>query len=292
MFGAILTAMVTPFHEDGSVDAPAAATLMNDLIASGSDGLVICGTTGEASTLTDDEKLGLFALAVDEVGGRAPVIAGSASNDTAHSVELTRRAAELGVDGILAVTPYYNRPPRQGIIEHFAAIAAVGLPVVLYNIPSRTTVNMDPTLLAELAEIPNVVAVKQANPDPAELSAVLADGRLAVYAGNDDMLLPVALGDGAGVISVVSHLAGERMGDIHRAAAEGDAERAREIDEGLHDLYAGLFMTANPILVKTALEMTGQIPSARVRLPLVAATPVERDILRTVLDAQGILARA
>ena len=292
MLGTILTAMVTPFGDDLRVDEAAAAHLAHHLVEHGSDGLVIAGTTGEASTLSDEEQAGLVGLAVREVGGgRATVVAGTGTNDTAHSVHLTRLCAEAGADAALVVTPYYNRPPREGIVAHMAAIADVGLPVIVYNIPSRTTVNMPPDLIAELAGIPGIVAVKQANPDPGELRQVLQTP-LAVYAGNDDMLLSVMEQGGAGIISVASHLVGEEMAAIADDARRGDVEDARRRDAALAELYAALFVTTSPILIKAALEMTGLIPSARLRLPLVEATPVQRDILRTVLERRGILSRA
>jgi 4-hydroxy-tetrahydrodipicolinate synthase len=290
VFGPILTAAVTPFDASLRVDEPAAAALFTHLLQHGSDGLVVSGTTGEASTLTDDEKLALVRIAVRESGG-APVVAGTGSNDTAHSVHLTREAAELGATAALVVTPYYNRPPRAGIVGHVAAIAEVGLPVILYNIPGRTTVNMPPDLLAELAEIPNVVAVKQANTDLEEARRTVETVPLAVYAGNDDMFLPVMEMGGVGVISVASHLVGERMAAIAAAVTRGDIDEARRMDGELADLYAALFVTTNPILIKAALEMTGAIPSARMRLPMVEATPVQRDILRTVLERQITLSR-
>ncbi len=292
MLGAILTAMVTPFDPDLRVNEAASAALANHLVDHGSDGLVVAGTTGEASTLTDDEEVALYRLAVREVGGRASVVAGTGSNDTAHSVQLTARAAEVGVDAVLVVTPYYNRPPREGIIAHVAAIAEVGLPVILYNIPGRSVVNLAPDLIAELGQIPNVVAVKQANPDLDECREVARTTDLALYAGNDDMLFPVLEMGGVGVISVASHLVGEEMAAIVAAAGKGDLEGARRRDAALADLYAGLFVTTSPILIKSALEMIGLIPSARLRLPLVEATPVQRDILRSVLERQGILSRA
>ncbi len=292
VFGAILTAMVTPFDPDLRVDEAATVTLANHLVEHGSDGLVMAGTTGEASTLTDDEKVAIYGLAVREVGDRASVIAGTGSNDTAHSVHLTRLAAEAGVDGVLVVTPYYNRPPRAGIIGHVAAIAEVGLPVILYNIPGRSVVNMEPDLIAELAEIPNVVGLKQANPDLGQLREVARTTDLALWAGNDDMLFPVLELEGAGVISVASHLVGEEMAAIAAAARRGDLDEARRRDAALADLVVALFVTTSPILIKAALEMTGLIPSGRLRLPLVNATPVEREILRSALERQGILSRA
>ncbi len=288
-FGSILTAMVTPFDARDAVDEAATVSLMHHLVAHGSDGVVLSGTTGETSTLTDDEKLQLFRLGVRELGGSAAIIAGTGSNDTAHSVHLTEQAAEIGVDAVLVVTPYYNRPPRAGIVGHVAAIAAVGLPVILYNIPTRTVINVDPGLIAELGQIPRVVGVKEANPDQA--MATIATG-LDVWAGNDDLFCEVAVGGGAGVISVASHLVGEHMRAIWDAARAGDRAEAERLDAILHPLYEALFVTANPILIKAALAMTGVIPSDRVRLPLVDATPVERDILRTVLEAQGLLVNA
>jgi 4-hydroxy-tetrahydrodipicolinate synthase len=288
--GSILTAMVTPFDERGALDEDATVSLMHHLVANGSDGLVLSGTTGEASTLTDPEKIRLFELAVQELRGSASIVAGTGSNDTAHSVHLTEIAAKLGVDAVLAVTPYYNRPPRAGLIGHFSAIAAVGVPVILYNIPSRAVVNLPPDLIAELAEIPGIVGLKEANPDQAD--AVLDIPGVRVYAGNDDLLLPIALGGGAGVISVASHIVGRQMQAICAAARRGDRAEATRLDEQLHNLYEALFATSNPILIKAALEMAGVIPSGRVRLPLVDATAAERAELSAVLEAQDILVRA
>lgn len=292
MLGTILTAMVTPFDADLGVDEAATATLAHHLVEHGSDGVVMAGTTGEASTLTDDEKVALYRLAVREVGSGATVVAGTGSNDTAHSVHLTRLAAEAGVDAVLVVTPYYNRPPRAGIVAHVAAIAEVGVPVVLYNIPGRTGLNMAPDLIAELATIPNVSSLKQANPDLGECRAVAEGTDLAIYAGNDDMLLAVAEMGGAGVISVASHLVGEQMAGVVEAIRRGDGVEARRRDAELAGLYEALFVTTSPILIKSALEMIGLIPSGRLRLPLVEATPVQREILRSALERQGILSRA
>jgi 4-hydroxy-tetrahydrodipicolinate synthase len=288
--GSILTAMITPFDEHGGVDDDATVALMHHLVANGSDGVVLSGTTGEASTLTDPEKIRLFELGVRELRGTASVVAGTGSNDTAHSVHLTEVAAEVGVDAVLAVTPYYNRPPGAGLVGHFRAIAEVGVPVILYNIPSRAVVNMPPDLIAELAEIPGVIGVKEANPD--QLADVLRIPGMTVYAGNDDLLLPVALGGGAGVISVASHLVGPQMQAVCAAARRGDRAEAERLDAALGDLYTALFVTTSPILIKAAAEMIGVIPSARVRLPLVEATQAERDELAGVLESQGILVRA
>jgi 4-hydroxy-tetrahydrodipicolinate synthase len=290
VIGSVLTAMVTPFDESGAVDWATAAELMHHLVANGSDGLVLSGTTGEAPTLTDEEKIELFRLGVAEVGDTASVVANTGSNDTAHSVHLTEAAKEAGVDAVLAVTPYYNKPPREGLIGHFGAIAAVGAPVILYNIPSRSVINMEPDLIAELAAMPEIVGIKEANPDRAHMEAVSHIDGLALYAGNDDTFVDALELGGVGVISVASHLVGPQMARIRQTAADGDLDQARRLDDELRDLYAGLFVTANPILIKAALQMLGVIPAATLRLPLVEATPVQRDILATVLDRQGILA--
>ena len=280
--GAVLTAMVTPFDGDGRVDDEAAVRLMHHLVEHGSDGVVVCATTGEASTLSDEEHLGLVELAVGELGGRATVIAGAGSNDTAHAVHLTERATELGVDGVLSVTPYYNRPPAHGIVRHFEEVArATDKPVVLYNIPSRTGTNMPPDLLAELAQIEHVEAVKQANDD--ELGPI--EG-LDVYAGNDNTLARTLDMGGAGGILVSSHVVGDEM---RRMVSEPD--RRAEIDARLRDVYDTLFMTANPICVKAALNLMG-IRVGGLRLPLVEASPDEVEAVASMLERHGLLASA
>lgn len=291
VFGPVLTAIVTPFR-DGRVDEESFARLLHHLVANGSDGVVVAGTTGEASTLTDAEQVRLFEIAVSEVGGQTRVIAGAGANDTAHAVRLTQGAFDAGCEAVLSVTPYYNKPPREGLRRHFAAVAAVGLPVILYNIPGRTALNMPPDVLAELAEIPGIVAVKQANEDLDQSRRILAETDLVLYAGNDDLLGPFLEMGGAGVISVASHLVGGRMQEMVAAALAGDLATMRAIDGALQPLYEGLFTTTNPILIKAALQMVGLIQSDELRLPLVAATEAERSALRTVLDRCGIGAGA
>jgi 4-hydroxy-tetrahydrodipicolinate synthase len=288
MLGAVLTAAVTPFDPTGAVDEAAYRALVRRLLDSGSDGIVVAGTTGEASTLSDVERIALFEATRDETRGRGTMVAGTGSNDTAHSVHLTEVAREIGADAVLVVTPYYNKPPPEGIRRHVAAIAAVGVPVVLYNIPGRTALNMEPALIAELAAIPGVVALKQANPDLAELRAVMDACDLAIYAGNDDMLMPVLEMGGAGVISVASHLVGERMQQMVALCAAGDIVAAKDIDASLAGLWTGLFEVTNPILIKAALHMLGMIPGDTLRLPLVQATADERARLRDVLGAHDI----
>jgi 4-hydroxy-tetrahydrodipicolinate synthase len=282
----VITAMVTPFGEDGAIDLEAARRLARHLVEHGSHGLVVAGTTGEAPTLSDAEKLSLLETVLDEVGEEATVIAGTGSNDTAHTVELTGRAVELGAHAVLVVTPYYNKPNRAGLRAHFAAAsgAANETPIVLYNIPSRTVINMPPDLLAELAaENPNIVAVKQANDE--ELGPI--DG-LAVLAGNDDVFARTLEFGGPGGILVSSHIVGPQMRELYEAARAGEHGRAAEIDAELAPIYRAMAVTANPIPVKTALELLGVI-DGRLRLPMVPASDRERDAIRTALAEHGLL---
>ena len=274
--------MVTPFDAQLRVDEEGTVRLANHLVAHGSDGLVVCGTTGEAATLTDEEHLRVIELVVDELKGRATVVAGVGSNDTRHAVHLTERATELGADALLHVTPYYNRPNRRGIVRHFQECArATDKPIVLYNIPARTGTDMPNDLLAELAQIDNVVAVKQAN--PANLAPV--DG-LELYAGNDDMLADVLDLGGAGGILVASHVVGEQM---RRMVDEPD--RRREIDAQLQEVYAAMGVTTNPIPVKAALNLLGHEVGG-LRLPLVEADEQETAVVRTALERLGLLTTA
>jgi 4-hydroxy-tetrahydrodipicolinate synthase len=282
----VITAMATPFDDGGALDVDAAKRLARHLADHGSHGLVLAGTTGESPTLSDDEKLALLRAVKAEVGGELTLICGTGSNDTRHSVELTRAAAAEGADAVLVVTPYYNKPNRAGLRAHFESVAAAAgdVPVVLYNIPSRCVINLPPDLLAELARIDNVVAVKQANND--ELQPI--DG-LDVLAGNDEIFLRTLEIGGAGGILVSSHLVGSEMRDTYDAATGGELDRAREIDAGLHGIYEAMTVTANPIPVKTGLEMLGVI-EATVRLPMVRADDEQRAAVRAALEHQGLLA--
>lgn len=274
--------MVTPFDAQLRVDEDGVARLANHLVSNGSDGVVVCGTTGEATTLTDAEHLRVIELVVAELKGRATVVAGVGSNDTRHAVHLTERATALGVDGLLHVTPYYNRPNRRGMIRHFAACAeATDKPIVLYNIPARTGTDMPNDLLAELAQLDNVTAIKQANPD--NLAPV--DG-LELYAGNDDMLADVLDLGGAGGILVASHVVGEEM---RRMVDE--PERRREIDATLQEIYAAMGATTNPIPVKAAMNLLGHRVGG-LRLPLVEADEQELAVVRGALERHGLLATA
>jgi 4-hydroxy-tetrahydrodipicolinate synthase len=280
--GAVLTAMVTPFDADGGVDEEAAVALMHHLLDHGSHGLVVCATTGEATTLTDDEHVGLIELAVREVGDRATIVGGTGSNDTRHAVHLTEGVTAAGVDATISVTPYYNRPNRRGIVRHYEEVArATDQPILLYNIPSRTGTNMPPNLLAELAQIEHVEGVKQAN--DAELQ--LIDG-LDVYAGNDGVFAQTLDMGGAGGVLVASHVVGDEM----RRMVDEPEHRA-EIDASLRDVYETLFLTANPICTKAALNMLG-VRVGGLRLPLVEADETEREAVRAMLERHGLLERA
>ena len=283
----VITAMVTPFTEDGALDEAAARRLARHLVENGSHGLVVSGTTGESPTTTDDEKIALLRAVRDEVGGDATVICGTGSNDTRHSQHLSAAAAEAGADAVLAVTPYYNKPNPAGIVAHYEAVAAAaGIPVVLYNIPSRVVINIPPELLAELAQIENVVAVKQANND--ELAPV--DG-LLLLAGNDEIFVRTLELGGAGGILVASHLVGPELREIYEAMQAGDADRAREINDGLAPVLEALTVTSNPIPVKAGLEMLGLIPGG-LRLPMVQADEGQRAAVRSALEAHGVLSAA
>jgi 4-hydroxy-tetrahydrodipicolinate synthase len=289
-FGTILTAMVTPFDADLAVDYAGVERLAGWLLDNGSDGLVVAGTTGESPTLTDAEKLELFRVVTAAVGDRAPVIAGTGTYDTRHSIELTRAAESCGVDAALVVTPYYNKPPVRGLVEHFRAIAAAtDLPVLIYNIPGRSGVNLPAAALATLAEVDNIVAVKQANPDLDELDRVCAIDGFEVYAGNDDMLLDVLRRGGRGGICVASHVAGPRMAELARRAQAGDMAGAAAADEELRALFKALFVTTNPIPVKAALGLLGHDVGG-LRLPLVTASDEERAVVAGALRDLGVLA--
>src|SRR5919199_3574398 len=267
----LLTAMVTPFAADGSVDEAAAVALGRHLLANGSQGLVICGTTGESATLSDDEQISLIATMVSELGHDGSIVAGAGSNDTRHAVHLTEAAVEAGAHAILSVTPYYNKPNRRGLLRHFGEVAraAAGRPVILYNIPSRTALNMPPDLLAELAQVDNIAAVKQANSD--ELG--LIDG-LDVLAGNDQDYARCLDMGGAGCISVAAHIVGPEMRRMW-----DEPESRAEIDASLRDVYDVLFCTSSPIPVKTALALQGHDVGG-LRLPLVEAADEERELIR------------
>ena len=291
--GELLTAMVTPFHPDGSVNFPSARRLVHHLVETGSDGIVVCGTTGEGPTVSDREKIDLLDALVEEVGGRACVVANTGTYDTHHSVALTRAAVEAGADAFLAVTPYYNKPPRAGIVAHFGAIAEAAdcRPVIIYNIPHRVVLNLEPDLLAELAEIPNVVAVKQATADLDQARQILADTELLLYAGNDDLRFPFLKLGGKGGVCVASHVAGRHMRQMIELAHAGDLDGAKAQDAALYDLYTALAVTTNPIPVKAALNLLGHDVGG-LRLPLVEADADQTATIAAALEAAGIRSAA
>ncbi|MEZ5099420.1 MAG: 4-hydroxy-tetrahydrodipicolinate synthase [Thermoleophilia bacterium] len=292
MLGEVLTAIVTPFRADGAVDLDAFRRLCVHLVDNGSDGLVVAGTTGESPTLTDDEKLALFASAVEAVGGRATVVAGTGSNDTAHSVHLTREAHAVGVDGFLVVTPYYNKPPQRGIVAHFAAVAeASDRPIIVYNIPQRCVINIEPETMVELARIPSVRAVKQATTDPDQARRIVEEAGLELYAGNDDLVLPWLELGGVGGVCVYTHLVGARVKELITRFKAGDRAGAKAIDDELAPLIETLSVTTNPIPVKTAMGLLGHDVGG-FRRPLVDATDAERSTLRAGLERAGLLSPA
>lgn len=276
--------MVTAFESDGRLDLDGSRRVASYLVEHGSTGLVVGGTTGESPTLDDGEKIALLEAVLDEVGEIVAVALGTGSNDTRHTVELTRLAAEAGADAALVVTPYYNRPNRAGLVAHFGAVAEAvpELPIVLYNIPSRVVVNMPVDLLAEIGRAPNVVAVKQANDD--EIGPV--EG-LELLAGNDSGLLSCLDQGGTGGILVASHLVGDRMAELVRLHEAGERENAAALDRTLEPAYRAMSVTTNPIPVKAAMEMLGVCPGT-LRLPMVEASAEERETIRELLAEAGV----
>ena len=287
-FGRVLTAMVTPFGADGSVDLDLAARLAVHLVEHGSDGLVLCGTTGESPTLSWQEQHEIFAAVKGAVGSRAALLAGSGSNCTAEAVEATREAASLGADGALVVVPYYNKPPQDGLEAHFRAVAQVapGLPLMLYNIPGRTGTSLAPETTARLLDCPNVVSFKAASGTTEEVSALraLCGDRLAIYSGDDALTLPMLAVGAVGVVSVASHIAGPQISAMVKAFLAGDLAGALALHEQLLPLCKALFCTTNPIPVKAALELSGW-PVGAPRLPLLSAEPDVRMRLNSTLAA-------
>jgi 4-hydroxy-tetrahydrodipicolinate synthase len=287
-----LTAIVTPFRADGSIDFERFRELAQHLVESGSDGIVVAGTTGESPNLTDDERLELFRVAVDALRGRGTVVAGTGTYSTAHSVHLTREAHELGVDGFLVVAPYYNKPPARGIVEHFRAIADVSdRPIIVYNIPARVVINIEPDTIVELASIPTVRAVKQANDDVAQARRIVAETDLDLYAGDDNIVLPLLEVGGIGGVCVHTHVVGPRVKAMVRAFREGDAETARQINEELEPSYELLKVQTNPIAIKAALNLLGHDVGG-LRLPLVEASDGEVARVRDCLERLGVLTPA
>jgi 4-hydroxy-tetrahydrodipicolinate synthase len=291
VLGEILTAIVTPFARDGSVDLDRFRALARHLVGNGSDGVVVAGTTGEAPTLSDDERFALIEAAVDEVGDRATVVAGTGTYSTAHSVHLTERADELGADGFLVVTPYYNKPPPRGVVAHFEAIASViDRPVIAYNIPGRVVINIEPETMAELARIPTVRAVKQAWPDLDQARHIVELG-LDLYAGDDDLILPFLGIGGVGGVCVHTHVVGPQVKELVRRFRDGDVDGARALDDELGPALEILKVAPNPIAIKAALNLLGHEVGGH-RLPLVEATDEERRQVAGCLERLGLLTGA
>jgi len=290
-WGPVVTAMVTPFNENLEVNYDAAQALAELLVQTGSSGLVVSGTTGESPTLTHEEKITLFRKVKEAVGNRAAVLAGTSTYDAAESVRLSQEAERAGVDGLLLVAPYYNRPSQEGLYQHFKTIAhAVDLPVMIYNIPGRTGVNVEPSTLLRLAEITNVVAVKEASGNLNQMSEICAgapDGFL-VYSGDDSLTLPLLAVGGVGVVSVASHVVGRDIRRMCEAFFAGKVQEATKLHHRMLPLFKALFCTTNPVPVKAALNMLGANVGG-VRLPLVEANDREREIIRKALRDYGLL---
>ncbi|MED4223834.1 4-hydroxy-tetrahydrodipicolinate synthase [Neobacillus cucumis] len=290
-FGKVITAMVTPFDEKGEVDYSATKALVNHLINNGTEALVVSGTTGESPTLTTEEKVSLFKLVVEEAAGRIPVIAGTGSNNTRASIQLTKLAAEVGVDGILLVVPYYNKPSQEGIYQHFKAIAeSTVLPVMLYNIPGRSVVNMSVETVVRLSSIHNIVAIKEASGNLDAMAEIISKtpDHFSLYTGDDALTLPSLAIGGTGVVSVASHIIGNEMQDMMKKYKTGQLEEAAAAHRKLLPLMKGLFAAPNPTPVKAALNMTG-IRVGDVRLPLVPLTEQEKNTLEMLLPADKLV---
>jgi len=291
VLGEVLTATVTPFDADGAVDYERYRELCAYLVDNGSDGVVVNGTTGEAPTLSDEERLGLLRAALEAVGDRATVVAGTGTYSTAHSIHLTEQAHNAGAHGFLVVTPYYNKPPPRGIVEHFKAVAATSdRPVMVYNIPSRVVINIEPKTMAKLAEIPNVTSVKQANDDLEQAERILELG-LDLYAGDDNIVYPFLELGGKGGVCVHTHVVGPQVKEMVRRFREGDTEGSRRIHEELAPAYELLAVTTGPIQIKAALNLIGQDVGG-LRLPLVEASEEERAQIRDCLERLGVLQQA
>jgi 4-hydroxy-tetrahydrodipicolinate synthase len=290
-FGRVLTAMVTPFNSEGKVDLARAQALAAHLVRNGSDGLVVSGTTGESPTLTTEEKLQLFKAVKEAVGDKASVIAGTGSNNTLASIELTRNAEKQGVDGVMLVVPYYNKPTQEGMYQHFKAVAEkTDLPVILYNVPGRTSANLLPSTVNRLSQIENVIAIKEASGDLDQVSELMRviPNEFIVYSGDDSLTLPMLALGAHGVISVVAHVAGREIQEMIRAFVTGDAQTARKMHLMLFPLIKAMFVTSNPVPIKAALNLQGHQVGAP-RLPLVEASSAEIEHIKNEMKRFGML---
>jgi len=289
--GELITAMVTPFDEELKLDLGSAHKLMDYLITNGSDGILLSGTTGESPTLSDKEKLRLFDYAVKQFKHKANIIAGTGSNDTAHSIEISREAERLGVDALLLVCPYYNKPSQEGLYKHFEAVASsVKIPVILYNVPSRTSSNLDAKTCVQLSKIDNIIGVKEASGDISQVSEIArdADDGFLIYSGNDCDTLPILSVGGYGVISVASHILGKDIKRMIGCFKDGDTRQAAEIHNRLMDLFKGIFIATNPIPVKKALNLM-DIYVGPVRLPLCEMEEEKLDKLKKILKKYDVI---
>jgi 4-hydroxy-tetrahydrodipicolinate synthase len=289
--GRVITAMVTPFDKDGNVHYAEAERLAAYLVANGSDGIVVCGTTGESPTLSWDEEYQLFQVVKQAVGKTAKVIAGTGSNSTSEAIEATQKAAKLGVDASLQVVPYYNKPPQIGLYQHFAAIAAAcDLPMMLYNIPGRTGQALEPETIAKLASVDGIVAIKEStgNLDLVSQIRSLTPPEFAIYSGDDSLTLPILAVGGVGVVSVASHLVGVQIQDMIRAVAAGEPQRATAIHIELLPLFKGLFFAPNPMPIKAALKLQGWEVGG-LRLPMCELPSELLPLLEKILDRHGLI---
>lgn len=285
-FGRILTAMVTPFNEKGEVDFEKVQELVNHLIATGTEGIVVAGTTGESPTLSADEKVALYRKVVEVVNGRIPVIAGTGSNNTLASVELTKKAEAAGVNGIMLVVPYYNKPSQEGLYQHFKTIAeATSLPVMLYNIPGRSSVNMMPDTIIRLSKIDNIVCVKEASGNLDAMAKIIeeTDDSFSLYSGDDGLTLPVLAIGGVGVVSVAAHVIGNEMQEMIQAFVKGDLKQASSLHRQLLPIIKSLFAAPSPAPVKAALQLKG-LDCGSLRLPLLPLNEVELETLKNALQ--------
>ncbi|HUW64447.1 MAG TPA: 4-hydroxy-tetrahydrodipicolinate synthase [Spirochaetia bacterium] len=290
-FGRLITAMVTPFSKDNAIDYTMARKLAKHLVQSGSDGLVVSGTTGESPVLSKEEKIELFRAVVDEVGGQAAVIAGTGSYNTQESIVTTQAAEKVGVDGVLLVAPYYNKPSQEGLYQHFRSVAeSTHLPVMLYNIPGRCSVNIAPATVERLAALDNVVALKEAAGSMDQLSEIMraVPDNFAVYSGDDSLTLPMMALGAKGIVSVAAHLVAGKIKDMINAFMTGNTTLATKLHLELYPLFRGIFITSNPVPVKAALVMTGWKVGG-VRLPLVEVTKEEKNALKGLLEKQGLI---
>lgn len=284
-FGRVATAMVTPFDKKGNIDFQKTSQLIEYLIDNGTDSLVVAGTTGESPTLTTEEKLALFRFVVKTVNGRIPVIAGTGSNNTYASIELTKKAEEIGVDAIMIVAPYYNKPNQEGIYQHFKTIAeSTSLPVMVYNIPGRSVINIEPSTIIKLSRIPNIIAVKEASGSLDAMTEIIAntDENFELYSGDDGITLPVLSIGGQGIVSVASHVIGNEMQEMIQSFLDGSIEKAAKMHQKLLPIMKGLFQAPSPVPVKTALQLKG-LDVGSVRLPLVPLTENERPDRKSVV---------